>query len=67
VIFLFAFLTFVAFITMLIGGASVAMGSINKDRGWVVFGLKVLLIAILAFIASCIFLWPHLKALWSRS
>jgi hypothetical protein len=46
--FLFAFITFIAFITLLIGGASAIMGLVNKDRGWTIFGLKVLLITILA-------------------
>jgi len=60
-VFLYAFLAFVSFITLLIGVASFVMGTINKDRGWVVFGMKVLLIGVLAFIASCIFLWPYIK------
>jgi hypothetical protein len=61
--FLNAFLTFITFITLLLGGASLITGSIKRDRSLIVFGLKALLIAILAFMASCIFLWPHLKAL----
>jgi hypothetical protein len=62
-IFLYSFLIFVAFITLLIGGASVVMGTINKDRGWVLFGFKALLITLLAFIICSVFLWPHLKTL----
>ncbi|OQP50916.1 hypothetical protein A4H97_03575 [Niastella yeongjuensis] len=54
---LFAFLTFVAFIALLIGGTSWAMGFINKDRGWTVFGLKVMVVALLAVIVGCVLIW----------
>ena len=58
---LYALLTFIIFITGLIGGASVLMGTINKDRGWVVFGLKALLITVLTFCLVCVLAWPYIK------
>lgn len=48
--FLLAFLAFVAFITLLIGGASAIMGLVNKDRGCTVFGLRALLVTIVAVV-----------------
>lgn len=61
--FLYAFITSIAFITTLIGVGSLVMGSIYRDRSLIFFGLKALLIAILAFIVICIFLWQQLNAL----
>ena len=58
--FLYAFLTFIIFVAGLIGVASVAMGAINKDRGWVVFGLKALLVTVLTIILCCILAWPYI-------
>jgi len=58
---LYAFLTFVTLITLLIGGASYIMGLVNKDVGWTKFGLRVLLVTVLAFTVSCVLLWPHIK------
>lgn len=45
---IYAFLTSVTLITLVIGVVSVLMGTVNKDRGWVVFGLKALLVMVLA-------------------
>ena len=65
-IFLYAFLAFVILITLLIGVASFAMGTVNKDRGWVVFGLRVLLVAVLAIILSCVLAWPALRSFFEH-
>lgn len=45
--FLYAFITFITFISLLIAVASLAVGSIKRDRSLVVFGLKALVITIL--------------------
>ena len=60
---LYAFLTFIIFITGLIGVASVLMGIINKDRGWVVFGLKALLVTVFTIALFCVLAWPYINRL----
>ena len=45
---LYAILFFIAFISLLIGVPSWIMGTINKDRGWVVFSYRVLGVTLVA-------------------
>gem|GEM_PF-4794061 len=61
-VFLSAFLTFLIFITTLIGLGSLVMGSIYRNRSLIFFGLKALLIAIVAVTIIGVLL-PHMKDL----
>jgi len=58
--FLYAFLTFIAFITLLLGVSSLIMGSIYKDRSLIFFGLKAILIAIVVIAIIGVLLWPYI-------
>ena len=62
-IFLIAFLTSIIFTTTLIGVGSLVMGSVYRDRSLLFFGLKALLIAVLALIVTYVLLLPYIKEL----
>jgi hypothetical protein len=61
--FLYAFLTFIIFISGLIGVAFLVMGSIKRDRSSIVFGLKTLLVTVLAISLSYVLVWPFIKTI----
>lgn len=64
--FLYAFLTFIVFITLLLGGASLITGSIKRDRSLIIFGLKALLITILAAAILLGLFWHQITGWLSR-
>ena len=64
--FLYAFLTFIAFITGLFSVFYLVMGSIKKDRNLIVFGLKVLLVAVLAIVIKYGVLLQLIKGLFAK-
>jgi hypothetical protein len=59
--FVYAFLTFIAFITALFGGAYLLSGLISKDRSLIVFGLKAWLITVLAIAILYALLYHQIK------
>lgn len=59
-VFLDAFLTFLAFITLLLAGASLVTGSIKRDRSLVVFGLKALFVTLLAVAILYAMFWQQI-------
>jgi hypothetical protein len=61
--FLYAFITFIIFISLLIGVGSLVMGSVYKNRSLIFFGFKSLLVAGLAVTISWVLLWSFVKEL----